>query len=283
MRLVKALGVLVVLAGVVLAVAAGRTGFAEGRPAQPAAPAAPALAFPFGGSQLGVSVRNVQAADVNAQKLPRAEGVIVVTVAPDGPAAQAGLQAGDVIVTFDGEAIRSVRQFTRLVDESVAGRSVTVAIVRDGSQTTHQVTPGATDGWPDRAALNRSLRRLEQLGRELPMELHAFAMDPGGPRFGATVEDMTHALAAYFGAKEGVLVTSVATGSEAEKAELKVGDVITSVAGHGVASRWAFMSELRHAGAGHVVLGLIRDHKAMRVTVNVTTQDKENEGMKNKE
>ena len=78
------------------------------------------------GSQVGVSVRDV-GTDDKAQN-----GVVVEEVATESPAEKAGIKKGDVITEFDGERVRSVRQFTRLVQETPAGRKAQTVVMRDG-------------------------------------------------------------------------------------------------------------------------------------------------------
>ena len=46
----------------------------------------------------------------------------------DSPAEKAGIKAGDIVVEYDGERVRSARQFTRLVQETPEGRSVAIAL-----------------------------------------------------------------------------------------------------------------------------------------------------------
>src|SRR5947209_15962487 len=70
------------------------------------------------GVEIGVSVRDVDASD------KARGGVVIEEVRPDSPAEHAGLKASDVVVEFDGEAVRSARQFTRLVQETAPRRPV---------------------------------------------------------------------------------------------------------------------------------------------------------------
>src|SRR5262245_39691193 len=60
------------------------------------------------GSRIGVTARELEPAELERHKL--AGGVFVETVMPDGPAAKGGLRAADVVVEFDGERVRSLRQ-----------------------------------------------------------------------------------------------------------------------------------------------------------------------------
>src|SRR5262245_25591788 len=78
------------------------------------------------GSRIGVTVQDVEA-DAKDAKLSRT-GVLIESVETGGPAEKAGMKAGDAITEFDGERVRSVRQFSRLVQETPSGRTVAVAL-----------------------------------------------------------------------------------------------------------------------------------------------------------
>ncbi len=82
-----------------------------------------------GGGRIGLTVSDVDPSDGKAST-----GVMVEEVEEEGPAAKAGLKKGDVVVEFDGERVRSVRQFTRLVSETPAGRQVAASVLRDGQR-----------------------------------------------------------------------------------------------------------------------------------------------------
>lgn len=95
------------------------------------------FSFDARGGQLGVMVRNLEAADLAG---PVTGGVRIAEVQPDSAAALAGLQPGDIVTTFDSERVRSTQQFARLVRETPEGRPVALAIVRDGRTETLEVT-----------------------------------------------------------------------------------------------------------------------------------------------
>ena len=83
-------------------------------------------------------------------------------------------------------------------------------------------------------------------------------------RLGITVDDLSSQLAEYFGAKDGVLVTSVTAGSVAAKAGLKAGDVITSVNGSDVMSPANLRRRIgRLTDSEDVTLGIVRDRKPL--------------------
>jgi S1-C subfamily serine protease len=91
------------------------------------------------GSSIGVRVRELT--NEEAQAASAASGVSIEEVLPGTPAERAGLKRGDVVVEFDGERVRSVRGFTRLVAETPPRRTVKAVVWRDGLRRTVDVTP----------------------------------------------------------------------------------------------------------------------------------------------
>src|SRR5262245_39670183 len=78
------------------------------------------------GSEIGVSVRELSNDEVSRAGLEKAGGVYVQSVREGSAAARADIRSGDLIVGIDGERVRGVRHFLRLVSESPAGRSVRI-------------------------------------------------------------------------------------------------------------------------------------------------------------
>ena len=74
------------------------------------------------GSEIGVSVRELSNDEVSKAGLERAGGVYVQSVREGSPAARADIRSGDLVVGIDGERVRGLRHFVRLVSESPAGR-----------------------------------------------------------------------------------------------------------------------------------------------------------------
>ena len=110
-----------------------------------------------GGPRLGVQIRDIGKDELATLKLASLNGVAVVEVTKDSAAERAGVKANDVIVQFDGENVRSAQQLTRLVRETVAGRTVKMAVMRDGKRIEIDVTP---------AGGSRSGRRAHQPRRD---------------------------------------------------------------------------------------------------------------------
>jgi serine protease Do len=93
------------------------------------------------GASIGVRVRDLTGDDQQKAKLDSPAGVFVESVVAGTPAEKAGIKSGDVILEFDGERVRSVRGFTRLVSETPPQRTVKAVVLRDGARRTIDVTP----------------------------------------------------------------------------------------------------------------------------------------------
>jgi serine protease Do len=185
------------------------------------------------GARIGVSVTDIEGEDAKAPK----SGVLVETVTPGGPADKAGIKAGDAITEFDGDRVRSVTQFSRLVMETTPGHSVPATLSRGGQRVTVTVTPERRN-WSDDFEMR--LLDVPRAARPAPpRSVRPFDWDdfPSVLRLrnthglGITIESLDDQLAQYFGVKEGVLVKSVVEDSPAQKAGVKAGDVITAING----------------------------------------------------
>jgi membrane-associated protease RseP (regulator of RpoE activity) len=223
-----------------------------------------------GGARLGVTVREVNAEDVKKGGLDGLRGVVIEQVSEGSAAEKAGFKAGDIAVEFDGERVRSVQQFTRLVRETAPGRSVTALVMRDGQRSTLTVQP--RDSWSEFSNLLRYEipSRIITPKPPAPPRVPAPAPVPflysfrTGTTLGVTISDMPDQLAEYFGAKDGALVTSVVDDSPAAKAGVKAGDVITAINGQEV----KVPGDVRRAtqrleGGAEFTMDVLRDKKKL--------------------
>jgi serine protease Do len=222
------------------------------------------------GARIGAAVR-----DLEPGELKEGTGVYIESVRPGGPAANAGLQAADILVRFDAESVRSVRQLTRLVQETPAGRPVKVAIFRGGKATELSLTPEPgrfgnviVDGERIRAMIDEreiqeQLSELQERLSQIPRDLDsALAGLRGRSRLGVTIEELTPQLAVYFGVKDGVLITAVGEETPASRAGLKAGDVIVSIGEKTVNTASDLVRELRSAGSNaEVTIRIVRDKR----------------------
>ena len=244
------------------------------------------------GAQLGVMVSDI---DPSTRQSPQADsgslraGVVVDEVNADSPAEKAGIKAGDVVVEYDGERVRSARQFTRLVQETPEGRSVTIALLRDGKRQTVNATPeSGRMTWNFGPDVDRAFREAEARHARVPLRRPNFNYRfdnrdnreprrfeyyaPDGVmqffngsrgRLGVTVQPLTRDLEEYFGAKNGgALVSGVTPESAASKAGVKAGDVIVSVNGRSVRDAGDLARELADI-KGEATIVVLRDRKEM--------------------
>ena len=223
------------------------------------------------GSEIGVSVRELSNDEVSKAGLERAGGVYVQSVREGSPAARADIRSGDLIVGIDGERVRGVRHFVRLVSESPAGRSVRTETIRGSARNVIDVTPEAARFAP---ALPPEIREeIERRLREFPRdpELELPAPRTARARLGITATPLTNQLAEYFGVKDGgVLVSAVEERSPSATAGLKAGDVIIAIDGAPVRTPQDVAAAARRAAPGTVLdFRVVRDRKetTLRVTV----------------
>ncbi len=186
---------------------------------------------------LGVTIAEVTVDKAKELKLPAVRGVVLSSVEADSPAAKAGLKANDVITEFNGQRVEGTVQFRRLIRETPGGRTVQLTFWRDGRAQSVSVELGAfrdkLDGHGYVFGPKEFKFEMPEFGGKL------FGHDiflQHGPRLGIDAEDLSGQLGSYFGAPdgEGVLVRDVTSGTPAEKAGLKAGDVIIKIDGERV-------------------------------------------------
>jgi serine protease Do len=145
-------------------------------------------------------------------------GVIVGVVTPNGGAAKAGMQPGDVIVSIDGRNIKDGDDLVADISVRHVGSSVKLGFLRDGKQTSANVVIG------DRAKTYASIAGGDDDDTPTPQEA-----DAGEGKLGITVTAIPPAVSAKIGTKNGVLVTSVRPGSFADEIGLGKLAVITAI------------------------------------------------------
>ena len=193
---------------------------------------------------LGVRIQDVTPEMAEAIGLGDVRGAMVSDV-PDGPAKDAGMQPGDVILSFDGQEVADTRELVRVVGNSAVGKAVRVVVFREGKTQTLKVTLG----------------RRETAEAEAAPEQPGAAPEPTETEMlGLTLTPLTEALREQLelGAGiEGLVVTGVDEASAAFEKGLRAGDVITEAGQQKVTSvsdLEARISEAREAGRKSLLL-----------------------------
>ena len=232
-----------------------------------------------GPSWLGVETHEVTAENAKELKLPAERGVVVAGVTKDSPAAKAGLEENDVIIEVNGQRVEGAAQFRRMIHEIPAGRSAQLTVWRDGRSQSLSATLGKAEEqhntWMNAAPGAFAFRMPDVEIPEMPsMDFgEGMALLPGGrPRLGIDAEDIGGQLGSFFGAPdgEGILVRSVNSGSAAEKAGLKAGDVITSFNGDRVRSLGDLRQKLASQNdAKTAKIGVLRNKSEISLTIEL--------------
>jgi serine protease Do len=177
--------------------------------------------------RIGVSIDPHPFTRDDAQELglPSTGGALVSQLGP-GPARDAGIRVGDVIVEFNGKTISSSDELVNLVTRTAPGTTVPVKVVRDKRQLTVNVRVAELDLAEERGTQNAGGRGGDD--RQTPTEAGAF---------GLTLQNLSQAdrrdtdLPA---GQTGVLVTSVTPFGPAAQANVSPGDIILTIQGQPV-------------------------------------------------
>jgi len=219
------------------------------------------------GSMLGVNIGGGATRD---------EGVEVVGVSPGGPAEQAGLKAGDVLVAIDGQSLKrsgertasmQLVEFMRGVDP---GRAVKVEYLRDGKK--HAATVPTAPAEPPVVRVIRE-RIAGPMGEGMPMAFPGFEHMFGPNRAFGPLElvPVTPKLGAYFGTDKGLLVVRVAEG---KGLPLEEGDVLQTIDGRTPDSPGHAFRILHSYQPGEKVkLGVLRQRKTLVLEATIPAAD----------
>jgi serine protease Do len=234
-----------------------------------------------GPSWLGVETQEVTSDKAKGLKLPSERGVVIGRIVPDSPAAKAGLKEDDVVTEVNGQRVEGTVQFRRMIREIPSGRTAQLTVWRDAHSQILSVTLGKAEEGP-RVRVGPAPGRFSFHVKELPdtIEIPEMPqMDWGGmlmpgmrPGLGIDAEDLSGQLGSYFAAPEGegVLVREVNSGSPAEKAGLKAGDVITKLNDERIRTVGDLREKLSAKRDDKTVkLGIIRNRSEMNLTVEL--------------
>jgi serine protease Do len=160
---------------------------------------------------LGVHIQTLDEDLASSLGLENASGALVAQVTPDSPAAKAGLEQGDVIVEYAGQAIDQVRTLTRAVGDTDPDTEAKVVVWRDGAEKTLEVEIG-------------------QMPRQDEVVAAAEAAEGADtPKLGVMLAELTPEARAQLDLPAdvtGVVITDVQPGSPAAAKGLRQGDVI---------------------------------------------------------
>ena len=176
---------------------------------------------------IGVRIQQLDDQIAETLGLGRTRGALVAGVTENGPAAKAGMQSGDVIVRFDGQQIRDMRDLPRVVADTAVGKSVEIVVMRKGKEEKLSITLG----------------RLEDSEKAQQASAKAPAPDQQKSAvrrlLGLELSTLTDDMRKRFKVKDtvkGVLVVSIERGSPLADQRVQPGDVILEITGEAISS-----------------------------------------------
>jgi serine protease Do len=194
---------------------------------------------------LGVRIQDVTEDVAEAMGLEKAAGALVTDV-PEGPAAEAGMKSGDVIVSFDGHEVADTRELVRRVGNTEVGKTVRVIVNREGKTQTLKVELGRRE--EAEGAVPAAQTGDES---EAPSEMSMF---------GLKIQPLDNELRRQLELEsdaEGLVITDVDELSSAYEKGVRAGDVITEAGQRKVTTIEGFedrVAEAREAGRKSLLL-----------------------------
>ncbi len=175
---------------------------------------------------LGVRIQQVTDEIAESLNIKPARGALIAGIDDKGPAKPAGIEAGDVVVTFDGKDIKEPKDLSRVVADTAVGKEVDVVVIRKGEEKTLKVTLGRLDDGDK--AVQAAAKTQEPA--EKPATQKALGLD---------LASLSKDLRSRYKIKDsvkGVIITNVDTPSDAAEKRLSAGEVIVEVAQEAVSS-----------------------------------------------
>lgn len=171
---------------------------------------------------LGVRIQTVSDEIAESLGLERATGALVSGIEKGGPAEGGALEAGDVIIGFQGEEIIDVRDLSRVVADSPVGEEAELEILRGGERQTIRIVLGRLE----------ESEAVAEAGNEAEDGAEEQAPLTSATVLGMEIREVNDETRAEFGLQDsvsGVVIASVEEGSSAAEQGIEAGDVIAEV------------------------------------------------------
>lgn len=198
--------------------------------------------------RIGVQIQPLTQELAQSFGLKSTDGALVSMVEPNGPAAKAGLQAGDVILKFNNQRVNNSNELPLIVANVRPGSKVPLSLWRKGKELNVSVTVS-----------------------EMPIE--KAATEPVEPqvakiqRIGLSVSDLDQDHKAELGLRGGVLVESAE--GEAAKAGIEEGDIILAINATDTPNVGSFNKTLAKTPPGTVALLILRDNNTLYIPIRI--------------
>ena len=209
---------------------------------------------------LGVRIQTITDELAETFGLESTKGALVADVMDDGPAKAAGLEAGDVIVTFDGKDVPEMRDLPRIVAETAVGKEVDVVVIRKGEEKSFSVRLGRLED------AEKAQTKVSSEGSEKDQNAAEKVKSSLGLKLSLLTDDLREQYKINDKVK-GVLITDVDASSSAAEKSISAGDVIVEVGQQKVASPDDVLNrveELKEKGLKSILLTLANKNNDLR-------------------
>ncbi len=195
---------------------------------------------------LGVIVQTVTPELAQSFDLKSNDGALIADVEPGGPAEEAGIISGDIIITYDGKKVKEMSDLPLMVAQTQVGKKVKVAVLRNGKKIVKTVTIG-----------------------ELKEKQTAKAVEKEKEKLGIIVRELTPEIAQMYGLADdkGIIITGIEPGSPAEEAGLRKGDIIKEVNRKRITSMDSYLDAVQTEKGVNILFLVKRGRSSLWVVV----------------
>lgn len=185
---------------------------------------------------LGIGIQDVTPELAKSFGLSTEMGALIANVYPGGPANKAGIQPGDLVLSFNGKPIQNPHDLPVFVSQTAVHSQATVELLRKGEKKSLTVEVGELE------QAEKELSQAEQTSNQL----------------GIAVRDLQPEEKNQLNLKQGVLVVKVAPGSRAEWVGIRTGDLILEVNNSPVKNIFDYNNALNQIKNGEVLRVFIK-------------------------
>lgn len=203
-------------------------------------------------SYLGVSLQDIDRNLAESYNLSKPEGSLITQIAPDSPAAKAGLKAGDVILKYNGTDISRTSELLNYLNRSAPKQQIQLEVLRDDKRRNINATLAIA---PD----------------DTPAKAGTTVQPSKGPVIGVTIRNLMPNEMSRLDIKGGVVIQDVRPGGIAAQARIIPNDIVTHINGKAVLNSNQFVEEVSELKTGNVArVTLVRQGQRVIVGMRIS-------------